>query len=438
MWVRIRHSSSSRWLLWLLIFGVTFVALVSVDAQTPTVWPPPTCLPPFSAYGCVLATWDTNNTATAAARTATSPFNTPTPPGGFFPTSTGFIPSDVCPTPGWDDDDLDPQWASACSHCLADSADSPLDPFAFSTFGIALPGFDTPSPFPTVSTDPTITPTYTASPEGLPQWRVYFDGSDTLGWSPGSNGASVSFMTDAESSPNSAVQLDGSTSEISVNFHIPSGVTVNSWEAWQTFDHTGGGGLTGVFPAYAYYLNGVDITTAGSGGGETQVVGSHTWTRMSRTPNLVMDTILIYLGVVYSGGTTGVYIDSFSVTFSGTPTMTATVTHTTTPVPPTATFTPSRTPIGEFNFNQANCTAPVYRDIEQAVDFEFETDSLVCYRLFPEIDTNILGNVIQIRPIEMCFQYYNPTLEVVGLVMPVDILVVIGLATFLIKWGLFN
>jgi len=126
------------------------------------------------------------------------------------------------------------------------------------------------------------------------------------------------------------------------------------------------------------------------------------------------------------------------LTFSGTATMTPSQTFTTTPVTPTATATASRTPVGEFNNNQANCTAPVYRDSSPAVDFEFETDALTCYRMFPEIDTNILGNVIQLRPVELCFQYYNPTLEVVGIVMPIDLLVVVGLAFFLIKWGLFN
>lgn len=418
---------------------VALLAVQAGEAQTP--WPPPTCEPPFNAYGCVLATWDANATGTAAARTATAPFNTPTPIGGdFFPTRTGFAPSDVCPSGVWDASNLDPAWSAACRHCLpAGATETPggLSLPSFSTYVVGVPEFETSTPSPTATVTNTPAATVTAAP--YTYW-VYTSVAER--WPLLHTAMSYSEVPALEYQASGRFANGGVYSAV-LGVWFPNvpfrNLTGYSFDVSGSLTNVSGNSAVGTLgillsktDAAGNLLQGVDLTTAN--------YLNNGWRTKTGTVSMsFMAGQGVMVSISNTGGVGGYDILSWSgrirniqLSVSGgselTPTPSPTATNT-----PMPTLTPPRSlrPL-------ANCTMPVYRTEEQAVDMEFEAEGNTCYRIFPEIDTNIVGNVIQVRAVDLCFQWWSPAFNIMGIVIDLQFFVAVSLAFFLFRWGMNN
>lgn len=384
------------------------------SSQTPLPTLVPTCPPPYSTYGCVLPTLQAGATQTTQAQTATPVLPSVTAPS-LLATPTAFTPSSTCPPSSFDETNLDPQWSAVCSHCL-DGASAAL----FPTFSFSTQLFSTQS-FSTQVTTPELTPTFTP----------------TVGATPTSSCPTEfsSLETFSHTRATFVPPTDGGIPQYSkgvvgvVNVFIDLGAYYYVDRIDSNFY---GQAIMNNRCAVEIWANGIQIHQ------ERLDRPGWAWINIP-VPKQYVRFIEWHLTPGYDSDC-AIASEGVRVRICG-----SAPTPTTPPITPTSSPSPSPTfgfatqPALSFSL-LADCRVPVYRTEPnmQAVAFDITTDTSACYRLFPEVDLQVLEFSVQIQAIDFCFQFYSIYLEVVGIVVPINLLIDASLALFLVKWGLFN
>ena len=108
---------------------------------------------------------------------------------------------------------------------------------------------------------------------------------------------------------------------------------------------------------------------------------------------------------------------------------------------PTLVSSLTPTPVRDFQ-HLADCRTPVYHHPQPAVSLGVSpTTSEACYRVVPQIDvdsTTIFVVHIHIVPVDVCFDFFTPTLVLMGITIDIPGVVGILAVLFLAYWGLFS
>jgi hypothetical protein len=136
--------------------------------------------------------------------------------------------------------------------------------------------------------------------------------------------------------------------------------------------------------------------------------------------------------------TAAMNMDNFAINFvaGSVPTQTPTPTLTPTAGPtstPAATATPNRNAIGYVLGGMADCSVPVYVQQGQAVAFDIGYGERRCYTIIPAVT-----EIIAWQQVDICFDFYTPTLSVVGINIDLQFFISAAMVLFLLHWILFN
>lgn len=375
-------------------------------------------------------------------------------------------------------DDLDPAWALSCSACLPTPTAAPtlriehptipvggtyvIPDVGFASFTpSASPG---PSPTATLTRTPTpgasATPTVlTLTPSGTPfptstvaagyLYRESFNSfgpyyvAATNGWAGSIEGS------DGQPAPslvsNGLVFGPNNQALMQMSITFPADVTVYA--------------ISFAYKSSIVFSGNPHIYQSGTSGLLAQnhpswAAGSGSWGSYYNVQT-ISNVRYVYIDLEMQGAGSGLPIlrlDEVSIYFQWTvaPTNTITPTVTVTPtVTPSAapttgptidpfTFTSTPTPVdGILAGVPADCRTPVYADHSPAITLAFEFVGRACYRLFPQIDNDVVFS-LHVPALDFCFDFYDIPFTVLGFVIDIQTFVVIALAFFLVRWGLNN
>ena len=417
---------------------------------------------PAAAQPCNYVETNGNNcyfhTATAAAAGTVQPTLQPTAIPGtttptplrFFPTPTALTASTTCPAGAWDASNLDPSWSLACRHCLPSQPTRTPNVYV-PEFQMSAPIFGTvqfqtftpPPPTPTSTATLTPTPTGTITPTFEHVFDfVYGD----QGWAnpPGYEGFGLFSSGWWQSSHVSTSGQGHTTYEeyLHVWRTVPNGsVTITYVGALIDFQGGYYNANPGTIDAIFYALRsgsgvltirqGVNATPQSfgwlewTGSAAVNAVGFYAWAEHAQDQTNPAATARLYKYIVR-----GIGNDPWD---APPPTHTPTMTPTPTQLPP-ATGTPS---FGA-GFLIANCQVPIYVDRSPAAEMGVDFVGTSCYRLVPQIDVNLVGIQVQTQGVDFCFDFYEPTLVLLGIVIDLQLFISLSFALFLVRWGLFN
>lgn len=370
-----------------------------------------------------------------------TPTATPTP-FDFFPEPTAVTPNAQCPSGTWSPDGLEPAWAAACGYCVPPvpvtvetpifpSDDLPTFQIPTSNFGeptntpVQLPTL-TPTSItatPTPSQTPTITPTFTATPVCVSRGDVGYAacGGAYSGATQGNNGSNCGYF------------LGTAYGQSSVTLNIPDrgsqGITRLV------------GGVSGAAgsPQMKIEMCGVPIT------GSPFSFAAFNGVPLTISPAAYCDTITL---TVIGGGGDVIHFIGFTVRFAcpfATPTPTATGTATSTPTATstgTITAVPSDVPPATFAsdsyFNPlADCSTPEYRTSTPILIFTLGFSGTTCTMIFPGLnyDNDDISVHIHVPILNVCIDWYTPTLGIAGVTIDLQSMVVVILILTVFWWA---
>jgi len=382
-----------------------------IEAATPT--PTPTPIPEIHP------TWGAIQTNTPSILTAT-------------PAPT--LDRSGCPSGSFDTDGLDSEWASVCSRCIALATNTPQ---------VTIPAFvlGTVAPLSTLAT---------AAPTWIPMYTT-----PTLG------GLSIVPTAGVTSTPSAApfsytFDLTASSGGWVVNH--ADGVDVGSWvsgEGWNTVYN--GWSVPGYSGAFAVLDLGLDFSTLNVTGvtvhygsypvaTEPLTIGycENSCSSYSYISGLPFNTSENEVFVDYAGiGIDYTTLDHFGFRLIGTSGYGYVVPVTSITISgigvcewcgsPTSTpeFSPTPAPTSR---PPILCDTPLYGDYSTPiVNVDVDTTDLGtdCYTVIPEVDTSgwLFDAGLRIDGVEICFQWKAfPTIQVFGLTIALDLLLIIPLA----------
>jgi len=394
------------------------------------------------------------------------PSETPTPSQTFTATATNYFlfggtvtptlevtPNAACPSGSFSVDGLHPDWAAVCSACLPAAEDV----IGAAAGLVTVPAVTIPAIFfdeytlldPTLAVTPTpigtisVTPTPACLVQGSYMWGaslwpdplVMADVDGTFVDNIGQGVLRVSNINnDAKRGWMDSTNED---TRIDVTWLLPA-PTWSTGLTWRVSACRNCGGSPASNSWYDIYVNGVLVVDNGIPQSSGQEAGFNS---MSITPQWVTS---VRVHAYQNGGVYGqVNLQALGVTSTcwaqATPTPTLSPT-------PTAT---ARFSDGMFSLPSQDCTNPVYVSHEPVVDVSVEVAGNVqCFVIFPFVDlgagsfASVLSGTafegLVIPRIDLCLRYIMISVEMVGIVIDVGMLLLGALLAFLFRFAAFN